>query len=105
MDDAAVLGPALVAVGEVVRVGDGREDLLEEVERALDGEPPPLLRVEQLGQRATLDQFHDDVVGVRADDVVVDFDDGGVVELRLDVSLALEAVAHAAQVARGARVD
>ena len=80
------------------------EYLLEEVERALSPEASRVLG-DALRERAALDELHDDEVGLLGDDVVVDFDDAGVVELRLDVSLALEAVAQPPEVVRAARVD
>src|SRR5437763_7479720 len=104
VDYAAARRAVLVAVDEGVRVGDGVENLLEEVEGALGLDPFGMFG-DELRERAALDVLHDDEVGLLGDDVVVDFDDAGVVELRLHVCLALEAVAESPEVVRAARAD
>jgi hypothetical protein len=104
VDDASMHRAVLVSVNEVVRVLDAFENLLEEVESAFNRQSPMLAR-DELRERAALDVLHDNEVSLLRDDVVVDFDDAGMVELRLYEGFALEAVAHPTQVVRPARAN
>ncbi len=82
-----------VAVDDLVAVSgaDGREQLLGDVERLVDGHPPLVL--EGGAERLALDELHHDEEGFAVLVEVVDADDARVVQRRDRGCLALEAAA------------
>ena len=85
-----------------VRVGERRGDLPSESDRAIRNHRPV---IEYPGGGLPLEQLHDDVVDVIVLAPVVDLDDAGVLELRLELSFGPERLEERRIAALGAEQD
>ena len=83
-----MLAAGLVDVGELVRIAERGERLLEEPRR-LRGRQRPL-PPDQVAERHPGDELHDQEIVLLGREELIDPHDPGVVELRLDVGLAPE---------------